>query len=61
MKAFWSKCYEYRRILEILSDYWLTVPDEKRVVVEMHFEKANGEKQEKRIVWKNTELCQTEQ
>ncbi len=60
-KHYWKRCYEYRRILEILKEYWLTEPDEKEVVVTMSFEKANGEKQEKRIVWKNTELCQTEQ
>lgn len=45
--------YEYRRILEILSDYWLTEPDEKLVVVDMYFETVSGETQSKRITWRN--------
>lgn len=45
--------YEYRRILEILEDYWLSEPDEKLVVIDMHFEKEGGETQDKRIVWRN--------
>ena len=45
--------YEYRRILEILEDYWLSEPDEKLVVICMHFERANGETQDKRITWRN--------
>lgn len=44
---------EYLRILEVLRDYWLEEPDEAEVRVEMSFLKANGETQEKRIVWRN--------
>ena len=44
---------EYHRILEILSDYWLTEPDELFVKCEMTFVKANGEHQEKTIRWFN--------
>ena len=42
--------YEYKRILEILEDYWLSEPEEDRVVVELHFYKGN-EKQHKMIRW----------
>lgn len=45
---------EYKRILEILYDYWLDEPEEDRVVVELHFYKGN-EEQHKRICWKNPE------
>ena len=44
---------EYHRLLEILNDYWLSVPDEKKVTIEMCFEKANGEKQYKTVIWRN--------
>lgn len=47
---------EYRRIIEVLDDYWLTVPDEELVVVEMHFYKADGQEQHKRISWKNRDI-----
>ena len=56
MKKYWDKSYEYRRILEILDDYWLTEPDEKEVMVEMHFRKANGECQSKQISWFNPNM-----
>lgn len=42
---------EYKRIMEILDDYWLSEPDEERVVVEMHFYKGDGQEQHKRIIW----------
>lgn len=44
--------HEYRRILEIINDYWLSEPDAKTVTIEMCFEKENGEKQHKTIIWK---------
>ena len=47
---------EYQRILEILSDYWLTEPDELKVRVTMDFVKANGEAQSKCITWVNPNL-----
>ena len=53
IKRIWKRCYEFRRLMEILNDYWLTVPDEKFVKVELTFEKANGEKQHKVITWIN--------
>lgn len=52
-KQHWRDSYEYHRVLEILSDYWLTEPDEKLVVIDMHFEKDNGEMQDKHITWRN--------
>lgn len=45
--------YEYHRILEILSDYWLTEPDELFVKCEMTFVRADGAYQEKTIRWFN--------
>lgn len=56
MKKFWNKSFEYRRILEILDDYWLTEPEEKEAMVEMHFLKANGETQSKQITWFNPNM-----
>lgn len=52
----WAKTYEYRRILEILDDYWLTEPDEKVVRIKMSFLKANGEFQSKLITWCNPRM-----
>ena len=49
----WTNSYEYIRILEILEDYWTTQPDELKVRVRMDFVKANGEYQQKEIVWHN--------
>lgn len=56
MKKYWKNTYEYRRILEILDDYWLTEPEEKEVSVQMHFVKANGETQDKLITWQNPSM-----
>lgn len=55
-KKYWDKSYEYLRIMEILDDYWLTEPEEKEVSVEMHFLKANGERQDKLITWCNPNM-----
>lgn len=49
----WKNEYTYQRILEILEDYWITEPEEKEVVVDMHFLNANGETQDKHLVWRN--------
>lgn len=49
----WRTSPEYQRILEILADYWLSVPDELKVRVKMDFVKANGETQSKCITWSN--------
>jgi len=49
----WKNEYAYQRILEILEAYWLEEPEEMEVVVDMHFLKANGETQDKHIVWRN--------
>lgn len=47
--------YEFKRILEILDDYWLSVSDEYHVSVDMKFIKADGQHQEKNIEWCNEE------
>ena len=52
-KQYWKDTYEYQRILEILDDYWLSEPDEEKVVVEMRFRKGDGQTQEKYIEWWN--------
>lgn len=48
-----KKTPAYVRIMEILDDYWLSVPDESFVEVEMHFYKSDGQQQHKRICWRN--------
>ena len=52
-KKYWKDEYEYKRILEILDDYWLTDPNEEQVVVTMFFKNRNGDKQEKVVRWDN--------
>lgn len=52
MAKTWENTYEYRRILEILDDYWLSEPDEDKVVITMEFYKGN-ECQKKQIRWIN--------
>lgn len=54
--ADWKNSYEYKRILEILDDYWLSEPEEVSVRIEMHFEHAYGLKQDKVIEWHNPSL-----
>lgn len=49
----WRRSNQYRRIQEILEDYWLSEPDEVEVVVCMNFIKADGQTQSKRIIWRN--------
>lgn len=51
MKKRWENTYEYRRILEILDDYWLSEPYEDWVKVKMAFVKGN-EYQTKYITWR---------
>lgn len=53
VKRYWENEYEYKRILEILDDYWLTSKDEILVTVEMQFLKSGHEFQKKRIIWRN--------
>ena len=51
-KRYWKDSIQYKRILEILDDYWLTEPDEDYVRVELFFKKGN-ESQSKCITWRN--------
>ena len=44
---------EFKLILKILDDYWLSEPNELRVRVTMDFIHSNGEFTTKRIVWQN--------
>lgn len=46
-----KKTWQYKHILEVLNKYWINEPDEKKVIVDMSFEKENGETQHKHIVW----------
>lgn len=55
-KKYWANSPEYKRIIEVLDDYWLTEKDEYLVEIEMHFEKANGEYQSKWIRWINPDI-----
>lgn len=51
--ADWKESYPYKRIQEILDDYWLSEPDELKVRVRMDFIKADGQTQSKCITWVN--------
>ena len=44
-KMLWANSTHYKRIIEILEDYWLTQPDELAVVVSMDFIHADGQRQ----------------
>ena len=52
--------YAYKRILEILNDYWITEPGEKHVKVDMLFEHSDGRTQHKCIEWWNKKLVPPE-
>lgn len=52
-KTNFKNSWQYKRILQILDDYWICQPDEKLVEVTMKFEHSNGETQRKCIVWEN--------
>jgi len=56
IKRYWKDEYKYKRILEILEDYWLTEEDEEEVTVTMHFKHADGREQEKEIWWRNPNI-----
>ena len=48
---YWDKSREYKRIMEILDDYWLTEPNEDYVKIKMAFIKGK-EFQTKHITWR---------
>ena len=52
-KSFWSKTFEYRRLLEILYDYWLSQKEEEYVEINMFFKHKDGRIQHKQITWEN--------
>lgn len=52
----WSNSPEFHRIMEILTDYWLSCPDEAEVTVCMTFRDASGNMQNKRVIWNNPQL-----
>lgn len=52
----WNNSYEYKRILEILDEYWISQADEAEVEITMHFLHRNGETQDKRIIWRNPNI-----
>lgn len=60
VKRYWKDEYEYKRILEILDDYWLTSKDEVSVIVDMQFLKSNGEYQKKQIRWVSPSIRSSE-
>ena len=51
-KRYWQDSIQYKRILEILDDYWLTQSDEDFVEVNFFFKRGN-ESQFKTIIWQN--------
>ena len=52
MKNNWKNTWQYKRIIEILEEYWLREPEEDYVRVDMYFRKGN-EEQAKCIQWTN--------
>ena len=60
VKKYWKDTYTYQRLMEILDDYWLSVEDEQLVEIEMHFEKADGQTQDKKRIWKKPNRRQNE-
>lgn len=52
-KLYWKNCWQYKRILEILEDYWLSESEEYKVRVRLDFIHTNGSTQSKDIWWKN--------
>ena len=52
----WRRSNQYRRIQEILEDYWLSEPDEAEVVICMTFRHSDGSVQNKHIIWKNPNI-----
>lgn len=55
---YYKDSWQYKRLMQILDDYWLTVPDEKRVEIRITFLKADGQTQEKTIIWNNPKYAQ---
>lgn len=51
VKNYWKNTWQYKRILEILEDYWLTEKEEDYVKVNLYFEKGE-ERQSKTIEWR---------
>ena len=56
MGRYWKNTPQYRRILEVLEDYWITEPDEAAVVVDIHFLHKTGAYQNKYITWLNPNI-----
>lgn len=46
----------YKRILEVLNDYWLSEPKELAVEIRMDFLKSDGQHQTKQIRWLSDEV-----
>ena len=55
-KTDWKNSRQYKRIIEILEDYWTGEPDEAYARIDMLFIKGNGETQRKSIVWTNPNM-----
>ncbi|HCG58792.1 MAG TPA: hypothetical protein DEV97_02145 [Lachnospiraceae bacterium] len=60
MERDWKKSQQYKRIIEILEDYWTTEPNEAFVQIDMLFIKGNGETQTKSIAWANPDMSLAE-
>ena len=57
---YWKDEYAYKRILEVLNDYWLSEKNEAGVRVEMRFVHRNGDTQVKNVSWFNFGLSDEE-
>ena len=53
MAKYHTNSWQWKRVQEILNEYWADEPDEYKVEVDMRFRKANGETQYKSICWVN--------
>ena len=56
-KQKWKDTYQYKRIQEILNDYWLSEPNESEVIIDMFFRHTDGQTQRKIIRWQNPAIC----
>lgn len=60
MKHYHTNSVTYKRLMEILEDYWLTQPDEAHVRIDLTFVKGNGEVQVKHLYWDNPVISELE-
>lgn len=56
MKRYWQNDPVYKRLLEVIDEYWLKNEDEEEVQIDMVFRHKNGMEQRKHLWWRNPDL-----